>query len=182
MAREGARLAREQIRSGIDPVEERKARREALISAQAVQLSFAEAAHRCHETKAPSFRNKKHCKDWISSLDRYVIPSIGQMPIAAVELPHIVDLLKPIWKEKTETATRVGQRIEAVLSWATVSGYRNGENPARWKGNLEHALPNPSKIRSVNHHPALPWQEVGSFMEQLRARAGVSARALEFLL
>lgn len=182
MAREGARAARELILRGEDPVEERRARRKALISAQAMQLTFSEAAARCHETKVPGFRNQKHGKDWINSLDRYVHPYIGELPVAEVELAHIVCVLETIWKQKTETATRVRQRIEAVLAWATVSGYRNGENPARWKGNLEHALPDPSKIRTIVHHPALSWHEVGAFMQDLRAREGVSARALEFLI
>jgi integrase len=152
------------------------------MSAQAKRLTFSEAAVRCHETKVPGFRNQKHGKDWINSIDRYVNPIIGELPIAEVKLAHVVGVLEPIWKIKTETATRVRQRIEAVLAWATVSGYRQGENPARWKGNLEHALPNPSKIRKTVHHPALSWREIGSFMEDLRQRAGVSARALEFLI
>ena len=181
-AREGARRAREQILNGLDPVEERRARRMALIDAQAKQLTFAEAAIRCHETKIPGFRNRKHGQDWIRSLDRYVTPRIGDLSVDEIDLPHLIGVLEPIWRTKTETATRVRQRIEAVLAWATVSGFRTGENPARWKGNLEHALPNPSKIRTVTHHPALPWQEVGRFMDELRARDGVSARALEFLI
>ena len=166
----------------LDPVEERKTRRQALITAQAKQLTFAEAAVRCHETKAPGFGNAKHCKDWISSINRYVDPFVGNMPVGSVELAHVVGVLEPIWKSKTETATRIRQRIEAVLAWATVSGFRVGDNPARWKGNLEHALPNPSKIRKVIHHPALDWHEIGAFMSLLRAREGVSARALEFLI
>lgn len=182
MAREGARAARDLILKGEDPVEARRARRMALVSAQAKQLTFAQAAARCHQMKVPSFRNEKHGKDWINSLNRYVNPYIGDLPVSDIDLAQIVSVLEPIWRSKTETATRVRQRIEAVLAWATVSGYRHGENPARWKGNLEHALPNPSKIRKVTHHPALHWQEVGQFMERLQARDGVSARALEFLI
>ena len=181
-ARGSAREARELIRKGVDPVEDRKARRQALIATRAIALTFSEAAARCHRTKVPEFRNVKHQADWISSIKRYADPVIGELPVAAVELPHIVSLLKPIWETKTETATRVRQRIETVLGWATVSGFRSGDNPARWKGNLEHALPNPSKIRTVRHFPAIPWHEVGSFMAELRERDGVSPRALEFLI
>ena len=181
-AREYARDARNKIKDGIDPVEAREERRNALRAAQAKHLTFSDAAVRCHETKTPGFRNAKHCKDWISSINRFVNPSIGDMPVSSVELAHVVQVLEPIWKSKTETATRVRQRIEAVLGWATVSGFRVGDNPARWKGNLEHALPDPSKIRKVRHHPALDWQEIGEFMSLLQAREGVAARALEFLI
>jgi len=181
-ARERAREAREQIRQGIDPVEARKAARAILIADQARQMTFAEAAAFCHATKTPEFRNKKHGADWINSISRYANPVIGQLPTAQIELAHIVKVLKPIWTTKTETATRVRQRIESVLAWATVNGYRTGDNPACWKGNLEHALPKPSKIRKRTHFAALPWSEVGTFMAELRARNGMSARALEFLI
>lgn len=182
LARDGAREARDMIRRGVDPVEERSARKQALKVAQAKALSFSEAAAQCHQTKVPEFRNVKHQTDWISSINRYADPIIGDLPVASIELPHVVSVLEPIWQTKTETATRVRQRIEAVLGWATVSGCRTGDNPARWKGNLEHVLPNPSKIRTVRHFPAIPWHEVGYFMDALRRRDGVSARALEFLI
>ena len=181
-AREGAREARELIRQGIDPIEARKAAKAALIAEQARQITFAEAAVQCHATKAPEFRNAKHAADWINSINRYAVPIIGQLPVADVELPHIIKILEPIWRSKTETATRVRQRIESVLAWATVSGYRSGDNPARWKGNLEHALAKPSKVRKRTHFAALPWYQVGSFMVDLREREGMSARALEFLI
>ena len=181
-ARDKAREAREQILQGIDPIEARKAARLALIAEQALQLTFAEAAVQCHATKAPEFRNAKHASDWISSIIRYANPKIGKLSVAQVELAHIVSVLKPIWTTKTETATRVRQRIEAILSWAAVSGYRTGDNPARWKGNLEHALAKPSKVRKVKHFAALPWQKVGAFMVDLRMRDGISARALEFAI
>ncbi|MCH9004945.1 MAG: integrase arm-type DNA-binding domain-containing protein [Proteobacteria bacterium] len=181
-AKERARDAREQIRQGVDPVEARKASRAALIAEQALQLTFAEAAVQCHATKIPEFRSKKHGADWINSINRYADPVIGQLPVAQVDLVHIVKVLEPIWTSKTETATRVRQRIESVMAWAKVSGYRNGDNPACWKGNLEHALPKPSKVRKKSHFPALPWQEMGSFMADLQLREGVAARALEFLI
>ncbi len=182
LARDGAREARELIRRGIDPAEERKALKQALKASQAKALTFGEAAVRCHQTKVPEFRNVKHQADWISSINRYADPIIGDLSVSSIELPHIVSVLEPIWQTKTETATRVRQRIEAVLGWATVNLYRSGDNPARWKGNLEHALPNPSKIKTVRHFPAIPWHEVGKFMAALRQREGISARALEFLI
>lgn len=181
-ARDRARDARDQIRQGIDPIEARKAARVALIADQALQLTFAEAAVQCHATKSPEFRNGKHASDWINSITRYADPVIGMLPVAQVELAHIVKVLEPIWTTKTETATRVRQRIESVLAWATVSGYRLGDNPARWKGNLEHTLPKPSKIRKRTHFAALPWPEIGAFMVELREREGMATRALEFLI
>ena len=181
-ARDRAREAKDQIRQGIDPVEARKAARQALIADQARQLTFSEAAAQCHAKKTPEFRNRKHASDWINSITRYAEPVIGQIPIAQIEVAHLVKVLEPIWTIKTETATRVRQRIESVLAWATVSGYRSGENPALWKGNLEHILPKPSRIRKRTHFPALPWHEIGSFMIELRKREGMAARALEFLI
>jgi len=181
-ARETARQARRLIREGIDPVEARKANKAALLASHAKILSFEEAASLCHASKAPEFRNTKHKADWINSITRYVSPIIGSMSVADVELAHIISVLTPIWTEKTETATRVRQRIESILAWAAVNGYRNGDNPARWKGNLEHALPNPSKIKKVRHFPALHWSEMSGFMIDLRAREGIGARALEFAI
>jgi integrase len=101
--------------------------------------------------------------------------------VDAVELAHVVKILEPIWLTKTETASRLRGRIETVLSWATTSGYRTGENPARWEL-LRHVLPTPSKVKKVDHHAALPWQEIGAFMVELHKRAGMGARALEFAI
>jgi integrase len=181
-ARNDAREIRAGIKDGVDPIAARRAKRDALRIAVARQLTFDEAAALTHRTKAHEFSNAKHGDDWLSSLTRYASPRIGSLPVASIDLPLVVAVLKPIWTEKTETATRVRQRIESVLSWATVSGYRTGDNPARWKGNLEHALPKPSKVRKVEHHAALAWSDVPAFMADLRKREGAGARALEFLI
>ena len=181
-ARDKARAAREQIRRGIDPREAKKAAASALRAATARALTFQAAAEACHISKASEFRNAKHKDDWISSLERYAFPDLGSVPVAEIDLPHLVKMLKPIWTTKTETATRVRQRIESVLAWASVNKFRSGDNPARWKGNLEHALPKPSKVKRVEHHAALPWQEIGTFMADLRKREGIGARALEFAI
>jgi len=181
-ARDKARTARDQIREGIDPVDERRKARDSLMAAQANMLTFEQAARRCHKAKVPEFRNSKHGDDWINSLERHAFPMIGRLPVADVELSHVMAILEPIWTTKTETATRVRQRIEAVLTWAKVGGYRSGENPARWDGNLKEILPNPSKVRKVKHFRALPWTEIGAFMVELRKRDGVAARALEFAI
>jgi integrase len=179
-ARYRAREARDQIWQGIDPVAARRASVAALRSAEAKRLTFDQAARMCHQTKASEFRSPKHKNDWINSITTHVSPHIGRLPVADIDLPHVVAVLEPIWIAKTETATRVRQRIEAVLAWATVNKYREGENPARWDGNLEHALPRPSKIRKVDHFAAIPWQDVPAFVADLRQREGMGARALEF--
>jgi len=181
-ARDKARELRERIVAGIDPVAERKAARDAIRASQAKSLTFKEAAHRCHDARKDEFSNPKHRQDWINSLERHAFDMIGDLPVDAIELPHVLKVLEPIWKTKTETATRVRQRLESVLSWATVSTHRTGENPARWADNLSELLPTPSKIRKVKHHKALPWQSVPEFMVDLRHREGMGARALEFII
>ena len=157
-AREKARELKEQIRKGIDPVAERKAARNALKSAQAKTISFDEAARRCHAAKSPEFRNIKHRQQWINTITRYASPVIGSLPVNEIQLPHIMQVLEPVWHSKTETASRLRQRVEAVLTWAAVSGFRSGDNPARWQGNLKELLPAARKIKKVQHHAALPWQ------------------------
>ena len=181
-ARERAREIREDVWQGNNPVEARAARKRELKLAQAKTLTFDQAARMCHAVKVSEFHNEKHKKDWISSIDRYAKNIIGNMPVGDVELPHIVAVLEPIWTEKTETATRLRQRLEAVIAWATVSGYRSGDNPACWKGNLEHVLAKPSKVRRRSHFRALPWKEAGEFIEKLRLRDGIGALALEFAI
>lgn len=181
-ARERAKDYRESIRAGIDPVAAKEANRASLIADQLKAINFRDAAHRCHAAKSPEFRNEKHRKDWISALERHAIPVIGSLPVASIDRAHILQVLEPIWRTKTETATRVRQRLESVLTWATVSGHRVGENPARWKGNLQELLPNPAKVSKVKHHPALPWNQVGQFMTDLRKMKGIAPRALEFAI
>jgi len=181
-ARNDARTCKRQIRQGIDPVIERRNAWDALREAHAKAMTFADAARRCHAAKAPTFRNDHHRKGWLNSLENHAFPVLGNMEVAEIELPHILKVLEPIWQEKTETAGRVRQRMEAVLTWATVSGYREGDNPARWDGNLKEVLPTPSKIMKVKHHKALPWQDVPAFMVELHKRDGMAARALEFIV
>jgi integrase len=182
MAHEKARNIKEIVESGLDPVEEKRKRRDVLKKEQMQYMTFAEAAQRCHRKKTAEFSNDKHVKDWISSIERYVNPRIGTMPVSDIDLPEILSVLKPIWTEKTETASRVRQRIEQVLNWATVSGYRTGENPARWAGNLSEILPKPSKIRKEKHFKSMPYQDVAAFMVELRNRSAMTARALEWII
>lgn len=177
-ARAIAQKLRAKIREGFDPVEEHRASRAALSAV----LTFDEAARRLIAAKSAEWKNSKHKEQWTSTLATYVSPELGRMPVDKIELRHVVDVLEPIWKGKTETAGRVRGRIESVLTWATVSGYRTGDNPARWRGNLDHLLPKPSKVRKVKHHTALPIDLLPDFMTALRMRDGTAARALEFAI
>lgn len=189
-AREAAQATRKGIVEGIDPVAQRKAVKAALLAEQSKELSFADAAARCHATKEKGFKNAKHRADWISSIERYANPVIGKIPVADIELAHILKVLmdpaaKPeetLWETKRETASRLQQRLEVVMNWATVRGYRKGENPARWKGHLSEVLPAKKRRSRIEHYPAVPWQEVGGFMDALRKREGMAARALEFAI
>ncbi|WP_223300216.1 tyrosine-type recombinase/integrase [Methyloversatilis sp. RAC08] len=181
-ARENARDAKDKIRKGIDPIAERLALKSALCSARGAQITFDEAAAKYIEAMSHEWKNAKHQGQWAATLREYASPFIGSLLVSDIKLAHVEQVLSPIWTTKTETATRVRGRIEAVLNWATVRGYRHGENPARWKGHLDKLLPRPSKVAKVEHFAALPWQEVGAFMEKLRERTGTSARAVELAI
>lgn len=176
-AREKARTLRAKIAEGIDPVEERKAARAALVPV----LTFKEATRRMIAARSAEWRNEKHKAQWRSTLETYAWPTIGALPVDRITVAHVVDLLEPIWTTKTETASRVRGRIESVLAWATAAQLRTGDNPARWKGNLDQLLAKPTKIRKVKHHAAMPVDAMPAFMTALRDRDGMSARALEFL-
>ena len=177
-ARDRARQARRKIEEGIDPIESRKAARTVLRETP----TFAECARRTIEAKRPEWKNAKHAEQWANTLETYAKPLIGTLPIDQVELRHVVEILNPIWVEKTETATRLRARIEAVLAWASASGFRKGDNPARWRGNLDAVLAKPGKVSKVAHHRALSIDALPGFVADLRKRPGASARALEFLI
>jgi integrase len=128
------------------------------------------------------WRNEKHRDQWTNTLKTYVTPVFGALPVAAVDTALVMKVLEPMWATKPETASRVRQRIERVLSWAKVRGFRGGDNPAAWRGHLDQLLPARSKVRKVRHHPALPYDQIGAFMLALRERDSISARALEFTI
>ena len=181
-AREKAREIRQAVAQGGDPVAERAAARSAQIAASGLEMTFDEATRKFLESKSAEWSNPKHAAQWGSTLAKYASPVIGDLNVRDVELGHITKILEPIWKTKTETASRLRGRIESVLAWATVHGYRDGENPARWRGHLDKVLAKPSKVAKTKHHPALPYAELGAFMSALRKRQGMAARALEVLI
>lgn len=179
-AREKARAARLRIEEGQDPILERERLASALRANQAKAMTFAKAAQQFIDDKGDEWSNAKHRAQWTSTLETYASPVIGRLLVSDVTQAHILAILRPIWKDKTETATRVRGRIEAVLDWARVRGYREGENPARWRGHLDKLLPAPTKVGRVTHHAALPIDAMPAFMAALRQRHGMAARALEF--
>ena len=181
-AREAARTAREKIKNGIDPVEESKAKRSALAAAQASALTFSDAAAKYIAAHESGWKNAKHAAQWSATIETYANPTIGKLRVSDIETAHVVSILESIWKTKTETASRLRGRIESVLAWATVRGYRKGENPARWRGHLDELLPARSKVQKVDHHAALPFGEIGTFMVELAKVEGLGARALEFAI
>lgn len=181
-AREAARAAREKIAAGIDPVEAKREAKNALILAQAGAKTFEQCAADYLAGREAEWKNSKHRAQWSSTLEAYVFPVIGKLPARDIELQHVLNVLRPIWTTKTETASRVRGRIESILDWARVQGYRTADNPARWRGHLDKVLPAPSKVAKAGHHEALPIDQVGAFMRDLRAQAGVAAKALEFTI
>lgn len=181
-AREKAREQRLLIRDGLDPIEAKRHRRGELLAAQAKRITFADAVDAYLNAKGDEWKNPKHRQQWRNTLSTYALPTLGPLDVAQIDTTLVVRVLEEIWKDKTETATRLRGRIENVLDWATVRGYRTGDNPARWRGHLDQLLAKPSKIASVQHHAALPWQEIGAFMRSLSAVDGNGARALEFAI
>jgi integrase len=181
-AKESARVIREKIKAGIDPVAERIAAQNALIAARASAITFSEAAKKYIAANESGWKSTKHAAQWTATLEAYAYPTIGKLPVSAIGTSHVVNIIEPIWATKTETASRLRGRIESVLDWAKVRGYRSGENPARWKGHLDHILPPRKKVQKVEHYPALPYSEICSFIEALKKVDGTGARALEFAI
>jgi len=186
-ARETARTARQRVKIGKADVlaerrEQARDRRERARIAAARQVTFRECAEALIASKERSWRNTVHRYQWRATLEQYAYPIIGDLPVAEIDTTLVVKVIEPIWMTKTETASRLRGRIEAALDWARVRGYRSGDNPARWRGHVEHLLPRRSKVAPVEHHAALPFSDVGAFFAELRQQKGVAARALEFLI
>lgn len=186
VARARAIEARKLRESQIDPIEHRDQQRVALKRAEAEERAKLVTFDECRDAYIAShraaWRNAKHASQWTNTLKTYVTPVFGTLPVQAVETGLVCKVLEPIWSTKPETASRVRGRIEAILDWAKVRQYRHGENPARWRGHLDHVLPARKKVRKIKHHAALPYAEVGAFMASLRAREATAARALEFTI
>ena len=145
-------------------------------------MTFDQAADQYIASHRAGWRNVTNAHQWTTSLRTYVSPVFGDLPVQSVDVGLVMTAIEPIWHTMPDTASRIRGRIEAILDWARVRGYRSGENPARWKGHLDHLLPRPSKIKTSRHHTSLPYSEIGTFMVSLRGREGVASRALEFVI
>jgi integrase len=174
--------ARRLLLDGFDPIDDRSVARHAKRLATAKAVTFREAAVACIAAREKEWRNRRHTAQWPSTLAAHVYPVIGPLPVQTIDTALVMKVLEPIWYAKPETANRVRGRIEVILDWAKARSYRDGENPAHWRGHLDKLLARKSKIRKVKHHPALPYAEAGAFMAALRARGDVAALALEFLI
>jgi integrase len=181
-ARELAAQARNLCAKGIDPLAHRREQRATSRLAAVRGMTFKQCADRLIDAHEGAWRNPKHRQQWRNTMATYAYPIIGDLPVADIDTGLVVKVLQPIWTAKPPTAGRLRGRIENVLDWATVAGYRQGDNPARWRGHLVHLLANPSKVRKVRHHAALPYREIPTFVHALRGRQGISARCLEFTI
>jgi integrase len=190
IARTKALNAQAMVRQNIDPLEQiklkEKQKEDDLVAQKNLkkmeQATFEVLAAEYIKNKSPEWKNPKHRQQWHNTLVTYAFPFIGKMPVSAIETTHILKVLTPIWRTKTETATRVRTRMELILDYAKFHKWRSGSNPARWRGHLQTSLPNPGKIRKVKHHPALPYTQVAQFIKELGARRGIGARALEICI
>ena len=191
-ARAKALEQRKIVADGRDPIEERKAEQlRAQITSEKAK-TFEECATAYIKANQAGWKNDKHIQQWENTLATYAFPIIGKLPVAAIDTNLVLKVLQQevskgestvqLWHGKTETASRLRGRIESILDWAAFRGYRQGENPSRWKGHLQHELPARSKVQKIEHHAALPYRDLAEFMTELRKRDGMSARALEFAI
>jgi integrase len=190
IARSKALNVQAMFRQGIDPIEQ--VVKDAVIkqaddlanafNAVKDQATFERVALEYIDTKKAEWKNPKHTAQWKNTLVTYAFPKIGSMPVDNIDTQHILKVLKPIWNTKTETASRVRGRIELILDYAEVQKWRTGSNPARWKGHLKSILPSPQKIIEVKHHKAMPYEELPTFLSDLKLMDGMGARCLEMAI
>ncbi len=179
-ARDAALAARKRLEGGVDPIKAK--RQKALEESGSDRSTFREVAELYIAAHKTGWKNPKHAWQWDATLKGHVFPVFGDKSVADVDTGDVTRALEPIWHKIPETAARLRGRIEVVLDYAKARGWREGENPARWRGHIQNLLPARDKILKVQHHPALPWREVGAFMVDLRTEVGTSARAVEFII
>ncbi|MFM9860609.1 integrase arm-type DNA-binding domain-containing protein [Pseudoxanthobacter sp. M-2] len=181
-ARDAARDSRRLLLQGVDPIDARNADRQATMLQTARGASFRECAERYIEAHQAGWKNPKHRAQWSSTLETYAFPVLGGLPVSDIDTGLVLKVIEPIWSTKTETAARLRGRVELVLDWAAARGYRDGANPARWRGHLDKLLPAKSKVAPVQHHAALPFKDIPALVASLRERDGTSARCLEAVI
>jgi integrase len=184
-ARDLAAALRLKVKSGVDPLAERLEAATATVAAalasKVAGITFRAVAEAHIAAHSDGWRNAKHRQQWSSTLATYAYPVIGDLPVADIGTAHVLSILEPIWKAKPETAARLRGRIEAILDAAKARGYREGENPARWRGHVAQILPGRTHL-SRCHHKAMPYNEVAAFLAKLREREAMAALALEFAI
>ena len=181
-AREKALAQRKMLLDGVDPLAAKHASEVQRKLAEASVITFDTAATSYIASHRAGWKNEKHAEQWTNTLTTYASPVFGSLPVADITTPLVLRVLEPIWTTKTETASRVRGRVEKILDWCKTQGYRTGDNPAAWRGHLENLLSAPQKTKKVEHHPALPWREIGAFMQALRTMPGAAALATEFII
>jgi integrase len=181
-ARSRATAARALLHDGIDPRTHRDAAQAAVRGASDRAMTFAQVTERYIAAQEQGWRNAKHRADVRGSMERHVLPALGSLPVASITTESVLKVLEPLWQTTTETASRLRGRIEAVLSYATARGWREGPNPAVWRGHLQLMLPRKSKVRPVQHFNALDWRQAPAFLAELQTNDGIAARALKFLI
>ena len=181
-ARQRHRVLRQQVSDGIDPLAARRHRAAERAAESAKAMTFRDCFEACLASHEGGWKNAEHRRQWRASIERDVLPVIGDLAVDDIGTPHIIKVLEPIWKAKPETASRTRGRIERVLAWATVRGFRSGDNPARWRGHLQEMFPAVGKIAKVNHHEAMAYVDMPGFMSKLRECDHIAARALEFTI
>lgn len=179
-ARKKASQARALLQQGIDPIAHRKASKHK--NTDASTWTFDKCAKAYIQAKSHEWTNEKHIEQWHNTIQQYCNPVFGDLPVNQIDTGLVMQVIEPIWYTKTETASRVRGRIENILSWATVRGYREGINPALWRGHIEHLLPQRNKIQKPKHHPAMTYQDIGAFMAELKSKTSISAKALQFAI
>ena len=184
-AREKAKTLRQQLLDGIDPLavkQQAKRDRLAKLAAEQRAMTFRACAAACMAAHESAWTNSKHRDQWVTSLEQYAYPVLGDLAVDDITTAHVVKALEPIWKDIPETASRVRGRIEKVLGWATVRGFRGGDNPARWRGHLAELFPAKGKTQPVKHHSALAYGEVPALMADLQQEGRLTSLALEFCI
>lgn len=182
LAREMAREVRAKVKQGIDPIAERQASRSRAEAERVAMRTFEQCAERYITSMEGNWKSAKSPQQWRNTLETYAYPVMGKIAARDIELSHVMAVLEPIWRTKTETASRLRGRIESVLDWAAVNGLRSGVNPARWKGHLDKLLPAAAKVKPPKHHPALPYRDMNDVWNRLRQKEGMGAMALRFAI
>lgn len=181
-ARLAAGMCRKLRRGGFDPIEHKRQKHADRLLEDAKAVTFKECATQYIESNKSGWKCKKHESQWTNTLTTYAYPYIGDIPVQKIDVGMVMQVIEPIWQEKTETASRVRQRIEKILDWAKVRQYRTGDNPAQWRGNIENLLPKRSKVQKVQHFKAMPYVDVPDYFKTLRKAKSLSAKALAFTI